>query len=72
MSKKKIKINPKMKRNKSVSKRFSISSNGLIKYSGKGKRHCLSNKNRIRKRRISKTKYLTKSNIKLIKRQLFA
>lgn len=71
MSKQNKKKGPKQKSNKSALKRFTVTSNGLIKYSGKGKRHCLSNKNRIRKRRISKLKYLTTSNIKLVKRQLF-
>ena len=49
---------PKMKYSRSIAKRFSVTKNGLIKHSAKGKRHCLSNKSRKRKRRLSTTKYL--------------
>lgn len=63
---KKIKIKSK----KAVTKRFSITSTGLIKHAAQGRRHCLSNKNRKRKRRLGKTKYLFNCDISLIKRKL--
>ncbi len=52
------KNNPKMKSNRSAKKRFSITSDGLIKHSSKGRRHGLSNKSRKRKRQLLKGGYL--------------
>ena len=61
---------PKVKTNKSTMKRFSVTRWGLIKHAAKGRRHCLSNKNRKRKRKLGKTKYLTGGDVFLVRRQM--
>ncbi len=61
---------PKMKTNRATAKRFQITASGLIKHSAKGKRHCLSNKSRKRKRQLNNARYLTKGNATLVERQL--
>ena len=51
-----------MKSNRGAMKRFSVTGTGLIKVPSKGKSHCLSNKNRKRKRMLLKAGYLNKGD----------
>ena len=67
---KKLLKNPKMKTNRSAAKRFTVSGSGKIKFQAKGRRHCLSNKSRKRKRQLVKSRYLSLSDVKLIERQI--
>ncbi|MBH1989359.1 MAG: 50S ribosomal protein L35 [Myxococcaceae bacterium] len=53
---------PKMKSNRGAMKRLSVTGTGLIKVPSKGKSHCLSNKNRKRKRNLLKAGYLNKGD----------
>lgn len=50
---------PKMKTKKSASKRFSLTSSGLVKHVATGRRHGLSNKSRKRKRQLLRAHYLS-------------
>lgn len=63
---------PKMKTKRAAAKRFSLTGTGLIKFKRKGLRHCLSNKNRKRKRRLTQAGYLSKGDAKLIIRSIIA
>lgn len=53
---------PKMKSNRAALKRVSVTGTGLIKVPAKGKSHCLSNKNRKRKRQLLKARYMNKGD----------
>lgn len=53
---------PKMKSNRGAMKRLSVTGTGRIKVPSKGKSHCLSNKNRKRKRMLLKAGYLNKGD----------
>jgi len=57
---------PKMKSNRAAKKRFSITGKGFIKHASKGRRHCLSNKSRKRKRQLVKAKFLSASDARLV------
>jgi large subunit ribosomal protein L35 len=61
---------PKMKSKRAALKRFTVTASGLIKHPSKGKSHCLSNKNRKRKRQLVKAGYLNKGDAARIARGL--
>ncbi len=61
-NKMRAKNSPKQKSNRGAMKRFSVTGTGLIKVPSKGKSHCLSNKNRKRKRMLLKAGYLNKGD----------
>ncbi|MEI6805126.1 MAG: 50S ribosomal protein L35 [Myxococcaceae bacterium] len=61
-NKKRGKSSPKQKSNRGAMKRLSVTGSGLIKVPSKGKSHCLSNKNRKRKRSLLKAGYLNKGD----------
>ncbi len=61
---------PKMKTKRSTAKRFTVTASGLIKHGAKGKRHCLSNKGRKRKRQLLRAGYLTHGNAGLLERAI--
>lgn len=58
----------KMKSNRAAMKRLSVTGSGLIKFSAKGKRHCLSNKSRKRKRQLLKARYMSPGDVKIVER----
>ena len=58
----------KMKTNRGAAKRLSKTGTGLIKFSAKGKRHCLSNKSRKRKRQLLKARYMKASDHQIVER----
>ncbi len=62
--------NPKMKSNRAAKKRFSKTGTGLIKHATKGRRHCLSNKARKRKRQLVKARVLHSCDVKLVSRMI--
>ena len=61
---------PKMKTKRSASKRFAQTASGNLRHFARGKRHCLSNKSRKRKRALKRAGYLTKGSAQLVLRQL--
>lgn len=61
---------PKMKTNRAAAKRFSVTGTGKVKFGTKGRRHCLSNKSRKRKRQMRRANYMTKGDAKLVSRML--
>ena len=67
---KKLAKSPKMKTNRSAAKRFTVTGSGQIKFQAKGRRHCLSNKSRKRKRQLVKSRYLSASDMALVERQI--
>ncbi|MES2503611.1 MAG: 50S ribosomal protein L35 [Myxococcota bacterium] len=56
------KNSPKMKTNRAAAKRLRVTGTGKIKVPSKGKSHCLSNKNRKRKRQLLKAGYMNKGD----------
>ncbi len=60
--------NPKMKTKRAAKKRVSVTASGMIKYTAKGRRHCLSNKGRKRKRQLGKARYMNSGNDNLVAR----
>lgn len=63
---------PKMKTKRAAAKRFSLTGTGLMKFKRKGLRHCLSNKNRKRKRGLRQAGYLRPQDAKLLARCIIA
>jgi large subunit ribosomal protein L35 len=61
---------PKMKTNRGAAKRFKVTGSGQVKYSSKGRRHCLSNKGRKRKRQLKKAQYMEKGDANLVARMI--
>lgn len=61
---------PKMKSNRASKKRFSLTGAGLVKYKKKGLRHGMSNKNRKRKRNLSKAGIMTQGDAGLVMRAI--
>jgi large subunit ribosomal protein L35 len=59
---------PKLKTKRSAAKRFSVTASGLVKHASKGRRHCLNNNSRKRKRQLVKGRYMTKMDAGLVER----
>lgn len=60
--------NPKMKTKRAAKKRFTVTASGLVKHAAKGRRHCLSNKGRKRKRQLGRACYMAPGNENLVAR----
>ncbi len=60
----------KMKTKRGAAKRFSVTGTGKIRHAAKGRRHCLGNKNRKRKRSLKKAGILAKGSAKLVCRAI--
>ncbi|MEM7494943.1 MAG: 50S ribosomal protein L35 [Myxococcota bacterium] len=60
----------KMKTKRGAAKRFSITGTGKLKHAAKGRRHCLGNKSRKRKRSLKKARFLAKDSASLIYRAI--
>lgn len=59
---------PKMKTKRAAAKRFTVTASGLVKHAAKGRRHCLSNKGRKRKRQLAKARTMVSGNQNLVER----
>ncbi len=59
---------PKMKTNRAAAKRFRALGSGKFKRGHQGKSHILSNKNRKRKRRLTKVGHIHKADQKSVDR----
>lgn len=59
---------PKMKTRKSVSKRFSVTGSGKVKYKKQGLRHILTKKSTKRKKNLRKPAMLSPEEEKRVKR----
>jgi len=60
--------NPKMKTKRAAAKRVRVTASGLVKHAAKGRRHCLSNKGRKRKRQLVKARYMVSGSDNLVSR----
>ena len=63
---------PKTKSRSAVTKRFSMNSNGTIKYKQAGNNHKADKKNKKRKRNLRRTGYTSKTDVKNVKTMLGA
>ncbi len=61
---------PKMKSNRAMKKRFSLTGTGKVKFKKKGLRHGMSNKNRKIKRNLRKAGIMTNGDAQLVMRAL--
>lgn len=61
----------KIKSNRGLQKRFLVTKNGKIKFFSSNRRHGLSNKSRKHNRLLKRSKYLSSSSKKIIKRLIF-
>ncbi|MDP2652432.1 MAG: 50S ribosomal protein L35 [Candidatus Omnitrophota bacterium] len=61
---------PKLKTNRSAAKRFKITKKGKIKYRKAGRRHILGKKTRKRKRQLRHSAYVSKTDVKRLRRLL--
>jgi large subunit ribosomal protein L35 len=69
---KKLKKKTKLKRNKSAAKRFKCTSSGKVLRKQAFKRHILTKKSKKRKRNLTKSTLVDKSDMKNVKKLLLA